>query len=98
MVMRFSDLLALPVPAQNPINPLICRSITSTITVAAAAPTLARLAARLHLAVTRECYIRICPIHAPNDAILPIMETLDIAGSWVLAFLKTPAFLPALPP
>jgi hypothetical protein len=69
MAVRFSDLLALPFPAQNPINPLICRSITSAITVAAAAvPTLTRLAAHLHLAVTRECYLRKCPIHAPNDA------------------------------
>ena len=81
MAVRFGDLLALPAPAHTPINPLSSRSITGAITGAAAAPTLARLAARLHLAVTRECCLHISPIHAPNDAILSVMGTLDIAGS-----------------
>jgi hypothetical protein len=36
--------------------------------------------------------------HAPNDAILPIMGILGIAGSLVLAFLKMLSFLPELPP
>ena len=40
----------MPTPAQDPINPLSCRSITA----AAAAPTLARFDARLHPAFTRD--------------------------------------------
>ena len=73
----------------NPINPLSCRSITSTElpqTGAAAAPTLARLVARLHPAFTRGCYLRMSPIDAPNDAPLPPPTHLYLLasnGSWV---------------
>ena len=50
MAVHFGNLLALPAPVQDAINPLSCRSITA----AAVAPALTRFDARLHPAFTRD--------------------------------------------
>jgi hypothetical protein len=71
MAVHFGNLLALPAPVQDPINPLSCRSIPA----AAVAPTLTRFDARLHPAFTREsiptCLESVVRAMVPSNTSIP---------------------------
>ena len=71
MAVHFGNLVALPAPVQDPVNPLSCRSITA----AAVAPALTRFDARLHPAFTRDsiptCLESVVRAMVPSNTPIP---------------------------